>query len=209
MSNKTFVFDQIKKLMGWCPYAKAFENGPRISSANFEANNRSGGEKAKNPTVPSQHSRLDTQLFLLPIFFTPVYIKLFQKGVNTEAFLLGLSLSLPIYLLGWKKQMHQYDAVKRNPVISPSFRKTFACVLLFLFLGFTLLMALLPYISSHAAHLLNDQTLDSFVSGTLVLMWSFYFQLIYWERKNHMKMYMKREKGQQKLYVIGEKWEEL
>ncbi len=30
-----------------------------------------------------------------------------------------MSLSLPIYLLSWKKQMHQYDAVKRNPVPEP------------------------------------------------------------------------------------------
>jgi len=146
---------------------------------------------------------------LLPIIFIYIYINLFQKGVNTEAFLLGLSLSLPIYLLGWKKQMRQYDAVKRNPVVSPSFRRTFACVILFLFLGFTLLMALLPYISSYAAYLFNDQALYSFTSGTLILMWGFYFQLIYWEKKNHMKMYMKREKGQQKLYVLGEKDEEL
>jgi hypothetical protein len=112
-------------------------------------------------------------------------------------------------LLGWKKQIHQYDAVKKNPVVSPSFRKTFFCVFIFLFLGFTLLMAFLPYISSHAAYLLNDQTLYSFTTGTLVLMWSFYFQLIYWERKNHMKMYMKREKGKQKLYVLGENKGEL
>lgn len=209
MPAKVFVFDQIKKLMGWCPNAKALETGPRISSANFEANDQSEGEKAKNPTVPSQHSRLDTQLLLLPIFLTPVYIKLFQKGINKEVFLLGLSLSLPVYLLGWKKQMHQYDVVKRNPVVSPSFRKTFACVLLFLFLGFTLLMAILPYISSHAVYLFNDQALYSFTTGVLILMWGFYLQLIYWERKNHMKMYMKREKGQQKLYVLGEKGEEL
>ncbi len=201
--------EDIKKLMGWCPNAKTSQTGSRISSANFEANNRSGGEKARSPTVPSQHSRLDTHLLLLPFFFTPVYINLFQKGINTEAFLLGLLLSLPIYLLGWKKQMHQYDAVKRNPVVSPSFRKTFFCVFISLFLGFTLLMAFLPYISSHAAYLLNIQTLYSFTSGTLVLMWSFYFQLIYWERKNHMKMYMKREKGKQKLYVPGENEEEL
>jgi membrane-bound acyltransferase YfiQ involved in biofilm formation len=107
-------------------------------------------------------------------------------------------------LFGWKKQMHQYDIVKRNPVVSPSFRKTFVYVILFLFLGFTLLMAFLPYISSHAAYLLNDQALYSFTTGTLILLWSFYFQLIYWESKNHMKMYMKREKGQQKLYVLGE-----
>lgn len=195
----------IKKLMGWCPNVKTLEIGSRTSSANFEANDRSEEEKAKNPNVPSQHSRLDTQILLLPIFFTPVYINLFQKGINTEAFLLGLALSLPIYLLGWKKQMHQYDAVKRNPIVSPSFRKTIFWVFLFLFLGFSLLMTFLPYISSHAAYLLNDQALYSFTTGTLVLMWGFYFQLIYWERKNHMKMYMKREKGQQKLYALGEK----
>jgi len=201
--------ENIKKLRGWCPNAKTLETGPRISSANFEAYDRSEGEKAKNSNVPSQHSRLDTQLLLLPIFFTPVYINLFQRGINTEAFLLGLLLSLPIYLLGWKKQMHQYDAVKEKTVISPSFRKTFFCIFLVLFLGLSLLMAFLPYISSHAAHLLNDQAMYSFITGTLVLMWGFYFQLIYWERKNHMKMYMKREKGQQKLYVLGEKEGEL
>lgn len=118
--------EYIKKLMGWCPNAKTLETGPRISSANFEAYDRSGEEKARSPTVPNQHSRLDTQLLLLPIFFTPVYINLFQKGINTEAFLLGLSLSLPIYLLGWKKQMYQYDAVKEKPVISLPLEKHYS-----------------------------------------------------------------------------------
>jgi len=199
------VFDHIKKLMEWCPNVKVLETGSGISSANFEANYLLGREKARSPTVPRKHSRLVTQLFLLPIFFTPVYINLFQKGINTEAFLLGLLLSLPIYLFGWKKQMHQYNTVKRNPVVSPSFRKTVAYVILFLFFCFTLLMAFLPYISSYAAYLFNDQALYSFASGTLILMWSFYFQLIYWEKKNYMKMYVKREKGQQKMYVLGEK----
>jgi uncharacterized membrane protein YqaE (UPF0057 family) len=201
--------ENIKKFMGWCPNAKAFETGSRNSFANFGANNQSEGEKEKNPTVPGQHSSLDIHLLVLPIIFTPVYIKLFQKGINTEAFLLGLLLSLPIYLLGWKKQMHQYNAVKRNPVVSPSFRKTLACVVLFLFLSFTLLMAFLPYISSRTAYFFNDQVLSSFTSGTLILMWSFYFQLIYWEKKNHMKMYVKRERGKQKLYILGEKGREL
>jgi hypothetical protein len=195
--------------MGWCPNTKVTETEPRISSANFEECDRSGKEKSRISKVSGQHSRLDIHLLLLPFFFTLIYINLFQKGVNTEAFLLGLSLSLPVYFFGWKKQMHQYNAVKEKTVISPSFRKTLACVVLFLFLGFTLLLAFLPYISSHAAYLLNDQALYSFVSGTLVLMWGFYLQLIYWERKNHMKMYMKREKGQQKLYVLGEKGGEL
>jgi hypothetical protein len=45
--------------------------------------------------------------------------------------------------------------------------------------------------------------------GTLILIWGFYFQLIYWERKNHMKIYIKRENAQQKLYVLEEKGGEL
>ncbi|MPN18581.1 hypothetical protein SDC9_165941 [bioreactor metagenome] len=105
--------------------------------------------------------------------------------------------------------MHQYNAAKEKPVISPSFRKTLACVVLVLFLGFTLLLLFLPHISSHVVYFLKYQTLDSFVSGTLILIWGFYFQLIYWEKKNHMKMYIRREKGQQKLYVLGEKEEEM
>ncbi|WP_410508151.1 DUF1673 domain-containing protein [Methanosarcina hadiensis] len=196
----------IRKLMGWCPNAKKLEAVNQNSFSNFEAYDQSGKEKSNVSKASDKHSRLDIPLFLFPFFFTPIYINLFQKDINTEAFLLGLSLSLPIYLLGWKKQMHQYNAVKEKPVISPSFRKTLACVVLFLFLGITLLLVFLPYISPYF-YLLNDQTLNSFVSGTLILIWGFYFQLIYWERKNHMKIYIKRENAQQKLYVPGEKGE--
>ena len=192
--------------MGWCPNAKKLEAVNQNSFSNFEAYDQSGKEKSNVSKASDKLSRLDIQLFLFPFFFTPIYINLFQKGINTEAFLLGLSLSLPIYLLGWKKQMHQYNAVKEKPVISPSFRKTLACVVLFLFLGITLLLAFLPYISPYF-YLLNDQTLNSFVSGTLILIWGFYFQLINWERKNHMKIYIKRENAQQKLYVLEEKGE--
>ena len=206
MPAKIFIFDQVKKLMGWCPNAKKLESINQNNFSIFEAYDQSGKENSNVSKASDKLSRLDIQLFLFPFFFTPIYINLFQKGINTEAFLLGLSLSLPIYLLGWKKQMHQYNAVKEKPVISPSFRKTLACVVLFLFLGITLLLAFLPYISPYF-YLLNDQTLNSFVSGTLILIWGFYFQLIYWERKNHMKIYIKRENAQQKLYVLEEKGE--
>jgi hypothetical protein len=36
-------------------------------------------------------------------------------------------------------------------------------------------------------------------------MWGFYFQLIYWEKKHHVKIYIKSEKGFQKMYALGEK----
>jgi len=40
----SLIVENIKKLMGWCPNAKALEAETRISSANFAANDRSGGE---------------------------------------------------------------------------------------------------------------------------------------------------------------------
>lgn len=38
----------IRKIMGWCPNAKALETGSQNIPANFEVYDRSGGEKAGN-----------------------------------------------------------------------------------------------------------------------------------------------------------------
>ncbi|WP_231582980.1 DUF1673 domain-containing protein [Methanosarcina sp. MTP4] len=196
--------------MGWCPNAKTLETGSRISPANFEAYAQSGGEKARNQGIQSQFSRLfsrfDVRILLPTLFFTFYLINLlFQKGVNVETFLLGLSLSLLIYLLGWKKQMNKYDTLTKKPSIVSSFKKTFFRNFSVIILSLILLMVFLPYIRSHTALSLNAQALSSFVAGTWVLMWGTYLQLIYWERKNHMKIHIKSEKGFQNMYALGEK----
>jgi len=128
MPVKIFVFDQIKKLMGWCPNVKTLETESRISSANFELYDQSGGEKARSPGIPSHFSRLfsrfDIRVLLPTMFLTLIYINLlFQKGINAEAFFLGFSLSLLIYLLGWKKQMHHYDSLAKKPVVGSSSKR--------------------------------------------------------------------------------------
>lgn len=188
--------------MGWCPNAKALETGSRISPVNFEAPDLPGGEKARGPEIlsrfPRLYSRLDVRTLLPIIFLTPFYINLlFRKGVNAEAFLLGLSLSLLIYLLGWKKQMRQYDALAKKPNIASSFKKTFFWV----FLVIILLMVFMPYV----AYFFSAQSIFSFLVCAWLLMLGNYLQLIYWERKNQMKIYIKSERGFQKMYTLGEK----
>jgi len=202
--------EYIKKLMGWCPNAKTLETGSRISPPNFEAYVQSEGEKARNPGIPNRFSRLfsrfDVRILLPTLFFTfHLIILLFQKGVNTEAFLLGLSLSLLTYLLGWKKQMNKYDTLAKKPAVVSSVKKTFFLVFLAIILSLILLMVFLPYILSHTALSLNARALYSFVAGTWFLMWGTYLQLIYWEKKKHMKIYIKIEKGFQKMYALGKK----
>ncbi|KKH68161.1 DUF1673 family protein [Methanosarcina mazei] len=203
----------IKKLVGWCPYAKTTGLDSRNGPANFEAYDQSGGEKAGGPEVLSRFSRLfsryDVRILLPTLFFTFYLIILIsQKGINSEAFLLGLSLSLLTYLLGWKKQMNKYNTLAKKPAVVSSFKKTFIWVISVIILGLILFMVLLSHLS-HILYFLNAQSMYSFIAGAWILMWGSYLQLIYWEKENHMKIYIKSEKGFQKMYALGEKEREL
>lgn len=205
----TMTLEYIKKLMGWCPNVKTLETGSRIPT-NFEAYDQSGGEKAGNQKISSRVSRLFSRFairILLPtLFLTLVYINLlFQKGINAEALFLGFSLSLLIYLLGWKKQMHHYDSLEKKPILRSSSKKT----LLWVFLVLILFLILPMVFFSQIPFFLNARSMYSLTGGALILLWGSYLQLIYWERKSHMKIYIKNEKGFQKMYAIEEKEGEL
>jgi Protein of unknown function (DUF1673). len=200
------LIKNIRKLMGWCPNTKTLETKSRISSANFESYDQSRGEKARNPGISSRISRLssrfDVRILLPTLFSTPIYINLlFQKGINEEAFFLGFSFSLLIYLLGWKKQIHYYDSLAKKPVVGSSSKK----ILLWIFSALILFLILPMVFLSQISSFLNARSLYSLVAGSWILMWGIYLQLIYWERKNHMKIYVKNENGFQKMYAIGEK----
>ena len=200
------TLEYIKKLMGWCPNAKIAETQHSIHPEYFEANSLSGGEKDRNPRISSRFSRLfsrlDVRILLPTLFSTPIYINLlFRKGINAEAFFLGFSLSLLIYLLGWKKQMHHYDSLAKKPIVGSSSKK----ILLWIFLALILFLILPMVFLSQIPSFLNARSLYSLVAGAWIFMWGSYLQLIYWERKNHMKIYIKNEKGFQKMYAIGEK----
>jgi hypothetical protein len=194
--------------MGWCPNAKTLETESRISSANFELCDQSGGEKARSPMALSRFSklfsRLDTRLFVPTLFLTPFYIiMLFLKGVNSEFFFLGILFSLLINLLFWKKQIHEYDAAAKKPTV----RYVSKIVLFFAFLSLILFLSFPPIVFlSYTPSSINSQSMYSFIAATWILtMWGAYLQLFCWEKKNHMRIYIKNENGFQKTYTIGEK----
>jgi hypothetical protein len=157
----------IRKLMGWCPNAKTNETGSRISPDNFESYDRSGGEKARSPKVPSQYSRLfsrlDVRLLLPTLFLTPFYIiMLFLKGINSEALFLGILLPLLIYSLCWKKQMQWYDALAKKPIV----RYVSKIVLFWVFLAliWSLIIPIIVFLS-YTPSLINSQSFYSFIAG--------------------------------------------
>ncbi|AKB52817.1 hypothetical protein MSBRW_3564 [Methanosarcina barkeri str. Wiesmoor] len=204
MSAKVFVFDQIKKLMGWCPNAKPLETGSRSSPVNFEAYARSRGEKARSPLALNRFSRLDVRLLLPTLFLTPLYtVMLLVKGVNFEFLFLGILFSLMINLLFWKNQIREYDAAAKKPTV----RYISKIVLFFVFFSLILFLSFPPIVFlSYTPSSISSQSMYSFIAATWILtMWGTCLQLFYWEKKNHMIIHIKNENRFQKTYTIGEK----
>lgn len=199
------TLEYIKRLMGWCPNAKTLEKRSRVSPVSFEAYDRSRGEKARSPTALSRFSRLDVRLLLPALLLTPIYIiMLFLKGVNSEFFFLGILFSLLLNSLCWKKLIHECNALVKKPDV----RYVSKIVLFYVFLSL-IWFSVLPFIvfrSYHTPYSIDSQSMYSFIAGLWILtMWGTSLQLIYWEKKNHMKICTENENGFQKTYAIGEK----
>ncbi len=131
-----------------------------------------------------------------------------QIGLNLIALLVGVLTSLFHFALYWNRRIQRYDAIAKKPVVRyvskiKSLRGLLTIIILLLRISVVLLLSLifLPRIFEFDF----KSAISIFISGLWFLMWGFYFQLIYWEKKNHMKIYIKRENSFEKMYAVGEK----
>ena len=88
----------MRKIMGWCPNAKALETGSQTVPANFEAYDKSGGEKAGNNL--SRMKKIGLLLTSLGSLVSVSSLALDLKdkvssimvGIGTVLFLIGIVL---------------------------------------------------------------------------------------------------------------------
>lgn len=194
----------IKKLMGWCPNAKTCEAEARrhVSLENFDSDipDRARGENGdlKNP---GWVQRVSTQIFLFAIFLTFVHFLIY----NHMGLLPSLFASLPplfYFVFHWNERIQRFNDIAKKPIVRYVSKVSYLWVLIIIV--FITLLMLLTY--------MIRQSWNSALFGLSILlffMWGFYFQLIHWEKKNHMRIYIKSENGFQKAYAIGEKKGEL
>ncbi|AKB38909.1 hypothetical protein MSSAC_4319 [Methanosarcina siciliae C2J] len=195
--------ENIKKLMGWCPNAREFESRRHISLENFGSDipDRAKGENGdlKNP---GWLRKLSTRTLLISTSFTFVYfLELNQIGMNRIFLLAGSFSYLLLRIFFWKAITQSRDELVKCQVIEYSIKKriirfaiTYAvCFLIYLYLNLK-------------GQELDLQAMFSFVGGVLVWAWLGYFQLIYWERKNHKTIYFDKGYGKWKnSYIIRER----
>jgi hypothetical protein len=192
----------IRKLMGWCPNAKALEARQQTNFEIFDSNipDRARGENGdlKNPGWLQRESN---QILLSAIFLTFVHLLIY----NHMGLLPSLFTTLPplfYFVFHWNERIQRFNDITKKPIVRYVSKVSYLWVLMIIV--FIALLMLLTYMIRQSWH--------SALFGLSILLfftWGGYIQLIYWEKKNHMKIYIKTEKGFQKLYVLGEKEGEL
>jgi hypothetical protein len=192
--------ENIKKLMGWCPNAKASESRRNVSFENFDfdipdrARGESGDLKSLGWLRKASMRALLVDIFLLLMYFPVFYL----MNVNLIFLLAGVFVSLLLVIFTWNSQMKTYDALVKQPVIDNSKMKKITIVLPFvLYFGIFSI-----YFLGHEPDL---QALFSFAGGFLAYFWFSYLRILCWEKKNHKTIYFDKSHGTwKKSYVILE-----
>ncbi|AKB38914.1 hypothetical protein MSSAC_4324 [Methanosarcina siciliae C2J] len=194
--------ENIKKLMGWCPNARASEARRNVSLENFDSDipDRAKG-KNEDLKSPGWLRKVSNRTLLNYTVFTFVYfLELNQIGIDRIFFLVGSFSFLFLSVFFWKTQMQRYDELVKYPVTEYSIKKkiiTFTITFAVCFLIYHL------YFKGQGLAL---QAMFSFVGGIVVGIWLNYFQLIYWQKKNHKTIYFDKNYGTWKRsYIIRER----
>ncbi|AKB59871.1 DUF1673 domain-containing protein [Methanosarcina barkeri] len=189
----------IRKLMGWCPNAKANEARRNIDLENFDSNipDRARGDNSclKNPGWLQRESN---QILLFAIFLIFVHFLIYNHMGLLPSFFAPLP-PLFYFVFHWNERIQRFNDVAKKPIVRYISKLAYLWIFLIIIV-FIAPMMLLTYMIIQSWHLaLLGLSIPCF------FMWGFYFQLIHWEKKNHMRIYIKSENGFQKAYAIGEK----
>lgn len=120
------------------------------------------------------------------------FLEINRLGVNPIFLFFGLAISLLAVMFFGKSQIQIYDSLEKHPIIDYSNRRKIFDSLIFLML-ISLLFFNLQEIK---------EAIFSLFGGFVIWMWFSFFQLIYWEKKNHKTIYLDRSYGMWKKSVI-------
>lgn len=208
------VIKSIRRLMGWCPNAKALETQHSICPEYLEANSQSRGKDARNSPISSpswwnkRHNRVLIMSSVLTLF--SIYLIIFQEvRPMDKGFMFGLIIGTIFNLLFCIWSWHYLDNIKNSSrkikiiTVSSEWRAInliLSLALLYLLFsplnwGFILflisvfsLIALLCYFKFDLSPLILLFYFGSrnmaLISGLCLTAYLYYLTDIYWEKKN-------------------------
>jgi Protein of unknown function (DUF1673). len=193
--------ENIKKMMGWCPNARTSETRQHINFESLDSGipDREKGDGGDQKNI-GWSRKMSNYTLLINTLFTLVYILAINHlGLKLAFLLAGFFISVALIVLDWKKQMRRYDTLAQKLVCENSGMKKVSQIMKLIF------YAVLFYwiFSGDVARNHFMQVIISFMGGFLIGMWLSYFQLIYWQKKNHKIIYLNKSYGKwKKSYTI-------
>lgn len=194
----------IKKLMEWCPNAKTHEAKQQTNFGIFESDipDRAKGDDGDQKNL-GWIRKTSTYTLLINILFTLIYtLAINHLGLNLAYLLAGFFVFVIFFVFDWKKQMHRYDTLAQELVLDYSGMEKVIRIMTLIF------YAILFYWIFSGDVLKNFylQVTFSFMGGIVIGMWLNYFQLIYWQKKNHRTIYFdKKYSTWKRSYIIRER----
>jgi hypothetical protein len=193
--------ENIKKLIGWCPNARAYNDRQHVNLENFNSDvpDRARGE---GDTKSLGWFRKESTIILLTaISVTFVYfIVLNHVGINLIFLLAGTFISLICFAFYWKTQIRIYNDLVKQPVTEYSKKMRIAMIAIILVLSSARYL-----FGIIVGQELAWQAMLSLYGGFLIFIWLSYLQIKYWEKVNHKKIFFnKREGTWKRSYIIQE-----
>ena len=205
----TMGFENLKKLMGWCPNAKKSEPQYPTYPEYLKVNPKIGGGDSGNSENPSWFRKLSSRILLIDSFLTLAYLHvLVHFGINGEFFFAGLFISVSYFVLYWKKQLHRYDAIAEKLFVDYSEKKSpyLKAVRISTLIILVFYVAFVSLIFMNMIWGIQARELISFFAGWLIPLWLVYLQILYWERNNQKTIYFDISYGKwKKSYIVREK----
>lgn len=182
------LMETVRKMMGWCPNASTIEARKSVLFDDLAVNAPdSGGELIY--TTAGWLNKYRNRVLMSSLILTLLAFGLFRTAgmYDSDIFLSGVITGLLLSLVAGAVEWHRLNKVAAGKFMSQErTRKRKVVQFLVLFI----LIALVTFSVGFLAVKISTNILGVYVfmSGYLLSVWIWYFEVLYWERKNRKRL---------------------
>lgn len=188
----TAVAEHIKKMMGWCPNVGAMEARKAMQFDDIVVN-ASDSDNELPQLTSGWLTKYRNRILLYSLILTLVAIWLFiSEGINRlDVFMTGIISALVLSLITGVTEWRRL-----NKAAAGGFRRLQVTrkQLLVNYLVIIGLIVIVIFITSYFAVKTgsNIRDISAFLSGFILLVWTQFFEVVYWERKNKKTLILEK-----------------
>jgi hypothetical protein len=185
-------FEDVKRMLGWCPNVGAMEARKAMQFDDIVVN-ASDSDNELPQLTSGWLTKYRNRILLYSLIFTLVAFSLFiSEGINRlDVFMAGIILALVLSLITGVTEWRRL-----NKAAAGGFRRLQVTrkQMLVNYLVIIGLIVIVIFITSYFAVKTgsNIRDISAFLSGFILIVWTQFFEVVYWERKNKKTLILEK-----------------